>query len=110
MAKKLKCRKATLPWLTSSDLRCLALLVLHRSTSHRSTDRDARYKEELQRLPRELSPDAQITGPRQHATTAAGASPQPRPSSTVPGQRTTETTTTKKLWLAVGLPHGPAPE
>ena len=46
---KIKLRKATLPWLFVG-LSCIALLVLHRSTSHLATDRDAHYKEELQRL------------------------------------------------------------
>ena len=55
---KLKVRKATLPWIFVG-LSCIALLVLHRSTSHLATDRDAHYKEELQRL-RELA-GTQIT-------------------------------------------------
>ena len=42
---KIKLRKATLPWLFVG-LSCLALLVLHQSTSQ-LTDRDARYKEEI---------------------------------------------------------------
>ena len=60
---KLKVRKATLPWIFVG-LSCIALLVLHQSTSQ-LTDRDARYKEELQRL-RALADAAQITT---HATT-----------------------------------------
>ena len=97
---KIKLRKATLPWIFVG-LSCIALLVLHRSTSHLATDRDAHYKEELQRL-RALADAAQITT---HATTrppapAAAAAfinrePQPQP------------TTTEKLWLAVGLPTVP---
>ena len=97
---KLKVRKATLPWIFVG-LSCVALLVLHRSTSHLATDRDAHYKEELQRL-RELA-GTQITT---HATTrppapAAAAAFVNRPTVTQ------ETTTTKKLWLAVGLPTVP---
>ena len=96
---KLKVRKATLPWIFVG-LSCVALLVLHRSTSHLATDRDAHYKEELQRL-RELA-GTQITT---HQTTrppapAAAAAFINRP--TQPPQ-----TTTKKLWLAVGLPTVP---
>ena len=45
---KLKVRKATLPWIFVG-LSCVALLVLHQSTSQ-LTDHDAHYKEELQRL------------------------------------------------------------
>ena len=98
---KLKVRKATLPWLFVG-LSCVALLVLHRSTSHLATDRDAHYKEELQRL-RALADAAQITT---HQTTrppapAAAAAFVNRPTVTQ------ETTTTKKLWLAVGLPTVP---
>ena len=75
---KLKVRKATLPWIFVG-LSCIALIVLHQSTSHLATDRDAHYKEELQRL-RELA-GTQITT---HQTTRPSAPARQRPLSTVP--------------------------
>ena len=98
---KLKVRKATLPWIFVG-LSCVALLVLHRSTSHLATDRDAHYKEELQRL-RALADAAQITT---HGTTRPPAPAAAAAFVNRPTEITTKTTT-EKLWLAVGLPTVP---